>query len=515
MNSASESYILINEPLPNYTYSDLIDSGIPITQFRDAAGIKNAGDWKKKGIPKKYQSLIHSIMDEISDVKIQSLSKTEGSCNNTALAKFSSESLGYLADTTISKLSSEVIDAKFNTFVPPELQQTNYVHPLSWNKHIQPEKRSNQETGFKFVSIRELIKNQVPIRWLIKGFLERGGMNLLSGAYGSGKSFVVFDMAFCVAAGIDWNGNKVIQSPVLILAGEGHSGIANRFEALEMKYGIQTPECLHLSHAPAILTDRENTELVSNTVNQICPDAGLVIIDTLNRNFGGLDENSTKDMTVFVNNIDRSFRATGKTVLIVHHSGHNSDRGRGSSALPGACEGEFLVKSNKDGLILSCSKQKNDGQPDAMQFTFKPIPLADDSDGNPVNSVVLEFNGKSNPKSSKDMKLSAQNWAILTSLNEALQTHGVDPSTEIKLKFSGFDSVTGKFQKVVNINHWRDLAFKAITIISKADDDSDPQKKATKLQDAKRAAFKRGLDVLCTKENVVTYGDYAWRIFKD
>ena len=339
----------------------------------------------------------------------------------------------------------------------------------------------------------------------------------MSGAYGSGKSFVAFDMAFCVATGIDWHGKKVIQSPVIILAGEGHSGIANRFAALELKHGVPCPDCLYVSEVPAALTDCEKTELVSNTVNQYCPDAGLVIIDTLNRNFGGLDENSTKDMTVFVSNMDKSFRATGKTVLIVHHTGHNSDRGRGSSVLPGACESEFLVKKNKSGLALSCSKQKNDAQPDAIQFIFKPIPLLDDNEGNPVNSMVLEFNGKANTtSSSKTKKLSSRDVAILTSLDEATIEHGIEPTKEIKLKFGDFDSVNGGLKKVVHIKDWRDIAYKTITIVPKVSyADLSLQKQAEKLQDSKRAAFTRSIEVLDKNGSVVTHGDYAWKIFKD
>jgi len=244
---------------------------------------------------------------------------------------------------------------------------------------------------------------------------------------------------------------------------------------------------------------------------------GLVIIDTLNRNFGGLDENSTKDMTVFVSNMDRSFRATDKTVLIVHHTGHNSDRGRGSSVLPGACESEFLVKKNKSSLVLSCSKQKNDAQPDAIQFTFKPIPLADDNEGNSVNSVVLEFNGKANTTSStKTKKLSSRDEVILTSLDDAIKKHGIEPSTEIKLKFGGFDSITGKLQQVVDIKHWRDIAYTAITVISDDSDiNLDSKKRDKKLQDAKLKAFTRGMESLCNKDRVVTYGESVWRIFKD
>ena len=65
----------------------------------------------------------------------------------------------------------------------------------------------------------------------------------------------------------------------------------------------------------------------------------LVIIDTLARSMGAGDENSSQDMGAFIAACDQIRRATGATVLIVHHSGKSSNAGaRGSSALLGAVD---------------------------------------------------------------------------------------------------------------------------------------------------------------------------------
>ena len=252
---------------------------------------------------------------------------------------------------------------------------------------------TNGPQVFKLVPIKHLIDNPKPIRWTIKGILELGGMNLISGAYGSGKSFIAFDMGFCTAAGIDWHGHKTIQSPVVIFCGEGHSGIADRFAALVIEYGIDCPDCLYVSEIPAQLTNGDNCEWVANAVNQLCPEAGMIIIDTLNRNFGGLDENSTKDMTTFVNNVDAVFRTTGKTVVVVHHAGHNGNRGRGSIVLPSACESEFFIRKQDEGLVLTCDKQKNAAKSEPLYFKFKPIviPGRVDDEGEAVCSLCLEL----------------------------------------------------------------------------------------------------------------------------
>ncbi|MGZ8955533.1 MAG: AAA family ATPase [Methylovulum sp.] len=153
---------------------------------------------------------------------------------------------------------------------------------------IPDDQLTQPQPPFKLLPVKQLIDNPVPLKWAIKGILEKGGMNLMSGAYGSGKSFVAFDIAFCVTTGLDWHGHAVTQSPVVILCGEGHSGIADRFAALALEYDVECPECLYISEIPAQLTNSVNAEWVADAVNKRCPDAGMVIVDTLNRNFGGL-----------------------------------------------------------------------------------------------------------------------------------------------------------------------------------------------------------------------------------
>jgi len=226
---------------------------------------------------------------------------------------------------------------------------------------------------FKLVPVRDLINSPRKFSWAIKGIYEQGGMSLVSGPYGSFKSFLAYEQAFCVAAGIDWHGHKTIQMPVVILMGEGLSGAADRFEALAVHYGIEVPACLFVSEVAAELTDGTNAAWVADAVNALCPEAGMVIIDTLNRNFGGLDENSTKDMTAFVSNVDAVFRNSGKTIVIIHHSGHAGERGRGSTVLPGACEAEFFIKKQSGGLVLNCTKQKNAPEHEPIHFKTKTI----------------------------------------------------------------------------------------------------------------------------------------------
>jgi len=309
----------------------------------------------------------------------------------------------------------------------PELTRHNqrlFMQEQNQGKHKS--KAANDSDGnkppFKLVAVRDLIASPRKFSWAIKGIYELGGMSLVSGAYGSFKSFLAYEQAFCVAAGIDWHGHKVIQMPVVILMGEGLSGAADRFEALAVHYGIEVPACLFVSEVAAELTDSTNASWVADAVNALCPEAGMVIIDTLNRNFGGLDENSTKDMTAFVSNVDAVFRNSGKTIVTVHHSGWGAERGRGSTVLPGACEAEYFIKKQSGGLVLNCTKQKNAAEHEPIHFKTKTVVLPGrfDDEGEAVSSLVLELTNDIGGKTKDKSKLTPRENLILTSLNGVL-----------------------------------------------------------------------------------------------
>jgi hypothetical protein len=114
------------------------------------------------------------------------------------------------------------------------------------------------------------------------------------------------------------------------------------------------------------------------------------VIDTVARNFGDGDENSTEDMGKFIMNLDAYIRVPfGCNVMLVHHSGHNMDRARGSSALKAALDAEYSV-SNEDGLItLTATKMKDAEHPSDIGFRFHYVELGE-VEGVEIGSVVLQ-----------------------------------------------------------------------------------------------------------------------------
>lgn len=350
---------------------------------------------------------------------------------------------------------------------------------------------------FKLVPATDLTKQPAPIGWLIRNYIPEAAMIEIFGAPGSGKSFVALDMVFCIANGLGWHDHDTKPGTVIYLAGEGFAGIGQRLRALEIKYDLKA-ENLIVSQQPASLTDEQNAAWVADAIRQHEP--VLIVIDTLSRNFGAGDENSTRDMNAFISNLDLHIRGNA-AVLIVHHSGHaEKGRARGSSVLFGAVDVEYSIIKSENTLTMTNTKAKDFEPPKPLSFELKQQALDwRDDQGDPVKSAILELTEWQPPKDSKP-RLSARNEAILTALERAIELHGIKPDKEITERFGGFGIGSGR--RVVHVDHWRKEAYPVIDV------DSDGGE-----SEAKRKAFNRAKDAL-RKNYVQTMNGYWWVIYE-
>lgn len=244
---------------------------------------------------------------------------------------------------------------------------------------------------FRLVPAAELEPR--PMDWLIADLFERDSLLTVYGPPGSAKSFTALDMAGSIAAGIDYHGRKVRQGPAVYVAGEGFNGLARRLKAWSIVRGVEREGLpLSVSNMPAALTDPENLATVLAAIEATEQPPSLVIVDTVARNFGPADENSTQDMTRFVNACDEIRLAHQCAVLLVHHVGHGDQtRARGSSVLNGAIDTALRVTKDEAGtVIVECTKQKDAPEPEPFAFNFRTVELGfDNDDGTQATSAVL------------------------------------------------------------------------------------------------------------------------------
>ena len=195
--------------------------------------------------------------------------------------------------------------------------------------------------------------------YLVDGVLNKDSLALLVGASGVGKSLVALALALSVATGRPWLGHNVRKGRVLYLASEGRAGLKGRKAAwmAGLKTQIERDAFLVYSGPIDLSSDTFVDELVEVVANRRID---YVIDDTLNRSLGGLEENSATAMSVVVAALDRVRLANpGACVLVVHHSGVQGDRPRGSTALYGAMDTVLTLTGDSGSIKLENTKDKD------------------------------------------------------------------------------------------------------------------------------------------------------------
>lgn len=184
-------------------------------------------------------------------------------------------------------------------------------------------------------------------------------------------------MGFHVASGREWHGRETKQGPVIYIAGEGHGGLARRFAAWQKDRKTPLDRLnFFASEQAAQLYNEESALKVVDAVKALISTTGapsLIIIDTLARNFGSGDENSTNDMNVFIDRVETHLRSQfNATVLLVHHTGHqHKQRARGAMALKGGVDFEYRLERVGPDLTVRLSNTKMKDGPKPPDFYFQ------------------------------------------------------------------------------------------------------------------------------------------------
>jgi hypothetical protein len=309
-----------------------------------------------------------------------------------------------------------------------------------------------------FVSVHDLMANTTRADWVIKNLLERGSNTLLFGESGACKSLIAMDWAFCIGNGIPWHGHKTKKGTVVVIAGEGHRGLAMRMQALKQKYNMN-PDNIYFSTKSVNLLDTDAVMRVASILDGLGLDEPpcAIFIDTMHRNMHG-DENSSEDMAIFLANMELLAKKYNAAISPVHHSGHgDKGRARGSSAIKAGMDAEFcMTKKSKMEVTLSCTKSKDFSAGSNMDFRIKVVDLDgdcfyDDDEGKQIEGVYLEYVGVGEEKK----ELSDKTKKTLDGLKMAVEKTKVDGK-----KYT----LEEKDHFVVTIEQWKPFAFECYAV---------------------------------------------------
>ncbi len=228
--------------------------------------------------------------------------------------------------------------------------------------------------------------------YLIDDVMDLGAMVVTYGDSNAGKTYVVLDQAFAIAAGKEWNGHKVKQGLVVYVAAEGGTGFQKRIEAYRLEHKAHGIPFALVPCPIDLQSDTADTTKLVKLIREAELDFGhkcvLVVIDTLARAMGGGDENTSVDMSKFVGHCDRLRTALGCTTNVIHHTGKDKAKGaRGSSALRAATDTEIEVQPG----VFEVKKQRDLETVEQSRFQLKSVSVGARVDGKAVTACVVEW----------------------------------------------------------------------------------------------------------------------------
>jgi len=309
---------------------------------------------------------------------------------------------------TEEQILAELIETNLSSCTPPlPIKEVISIAGRYANVTNAANDDAYQVSHFGFTKACDMTSRNT--EFLVEDLIERNSLTTQFGESGCGKSLLVISLAVAVSAGIPWYGHKTKEGTVFYIAGEGMNGLARRIKAAAHEHGLEMDDLnLFCSNMSRGLMDPSAAMEVAHRIEELVEEHGqpaMIVIDTLARNFGDGDENSTRDMGIFIQNIDEHLRVKfDAAVILVHHTGHSAQhRARGASALNAALDTSYLIKKDDTGIVrMSCTKAKEFAEPPPMAFKIKSYGSGDESAGyitkisytSPSNSKALGPNQK-------------------------------------------------------------------------------------------------------------------------
>lgn len=118
----------------------------------------------------------------------------------------------------------------------------------------------------------------------------------------------------------------------------------------------------------------------------------LVVIDTMARVMGNLDENMAPDIADLLRNLDVIRSATEAHIALIHHVGKDAARGaRDHSSLRASIDTEIEITRDDTGIITAQVMKQRDGPTGGkFHYRLRQVELGFDQDGDAVTTCVVD-----------------------------------------------------------------------------------------------------------------------------
>jgi RecA-family ATPase len=187
---------------------------------------------------------------------------------------------------------------------------------------------------------------------LVPNLLHAKGVTTIVAPSGEGKTTTMFSMGLSVAIGL-WGGELIEQRPMIWIAGEDQEGLRAIFEAWCLHNPDRHPNACFNPDAVDFSNNQKVDELIKvlERLEAKGLSRPLIMADALADILGDLNEDKSHDINQVYRNIWRVVNRFDAAFVVLHHSGWDEKRERGSTA----------IRAKSDILILIINFDPEEG----------------------------------------------------------------------------------------------------------------------------------------------------------
>lgn len=211
--------------------------------------------------------------------------------------------------------------------------------------------------------------------YLVPKMFYRDGLSVVFGPPGAAKSFLVLDIALCLASGTKWREHDLGRGRVHYVMAEGQATNVLRTLAWMEHHKVgrdSLREWFTAIPVPIMLTDAGIVDYLM-LAEKDQPD--LVILDTKNLMFTG-KESQGEDYGLMLRVLHRIRQAIGGgAVVMIDHTGLNDEtRTRGSNAQKGGLETEIAVADANGVRVAKVTRDKSGEVGEQWSYKLQQVP---------------------------------------------------------------------------------------------------------------------------------------------
>lgn len=293
---------------------------------------------------------------------------------------------------------------------------------------------------FRLIPAAEFAQGR-DVAWLVRNVIPQAELVVVYGESGSGKSFLILDLVAAIARGVTWRDLRTVSGPVVYICAEGVAGFRRRLRAYSHQTAVPLDDLRLkvIGDAPNLLEGKDALAVAKH----IAEDGGasVIVVDTLSAVTPGANENAGEDMGTVIAHCKGLHRATGATVILIHHSGKDAAKGaRGWSGLRAAADAEIEVI--RHGEASDCTRtatvtKQKDGEDGAI-FGFKlaPVLLGVNDEGEDITSCVIEH-VEAPKQESKSRELGGVERDVFKVLSDMMPLDGGGSSVDVEDLIAG------------------------------------------------------------------------------